>query len=82
MFDNVYAQKRRNETHLNRARLTDRLSAGLKVQTAAQRELTRADAFTLIRLGHEIQWEALEFSEEHLCLSDLNQFKGRGNSAD
>ena len=43
----------------------DHLSAQLKVQTAAQRELTRADAFTLIGLGHKIQWEALEFSEEH-----------------
>ena len=47
------------------ARYTDHLPARLQVQTAAQRELNRTDAFTLIGLGHKIQWEVLEFSEEH-----------------
>ncbi len=71
MFD-MFMRQKRNET----ARLIwmDRLSARIKVQTAAQRELTRADA-----LGHastkqrcEIQWEVLAFSDEHKCLYDLN----------
>ncbi len=65
---NVYAPKaeRNRATHLNRATWT--------VQSAVRRELTRADA-----LGHasikqrcEIQCEALEFSDEHKWLCDLN----------
>ncbi len=69
----VYAPKaeRNSVTHLNR---TDRLSPRIKVQSAARHKLTRADA-----LGHasikqrcEIQCEALEFSDEHKWLLDLN----------
>ncbi len=52
----------------------DRLSVRIKVQSAVRREFTRADA-----LGHasikqhcEIQSEALEFSDEHKWLGDLN----------
>ncbi len=44
---NVYAPKaeRNHATHLNRH--TDSISARITVQTAARRELTKADAFTL-----------------------------------
>ena len=80
MFDNVYAPKAKRNSFDPRA---PRTIYPLGSKSKRQRELTtRADAFTLIGLGHEIQWEALEFSEEHKCLSDLNQFKGRWNSAD
>ncbi len=62
--------ERNSATHLNFIRLSVRI----KVQSAARRELTRADA-----LGHasikqhcEIQCEVLEFSDEHKWLGDLN----------
>ncbi len=72
---NVYAPKaERNIANLFKSRHTECLSAWIKVQSAARRELTRADA-----LGHasikqrcEIPCEALEFSDEHKWLGDLN----------
>ncbi len=75
MFDIMFMRQKRNET----ARLIWIAPHGpfirrIKVQTAARRELTRADA-----LGHasikqrcEIQCEVLEFSDEHKWLRDLN----------
>ncbi len=73
MFD-ICAKSRTKQRDSFESRHTDRVSVRIKVQTAAQRELTRADA-----LGHasikqrcEIQCEAFEFSDEHKCLGDLN----------
>ncbi len=66
----MFMRQKRNET----ARLI-----WITVQSAARRELTRADA-----LGHanikqrcEIQWEALEFSDEHKWLCDSLKFKAK-----
>ncbi len=64
----MFKHQKQNETALLIwTALQDHLSAELKVQTAAQRELSRADAFYwLMNLGHastkqccEIQCEAL-----------------------
>ncbi len=72
MFDIMFMHKKQNETDSFESRHTDRLSVRIKVQSTAQRELTRADA-----LGHksikqrcEIQCEALELSNEHKWLGN------------
>ena len=76
MFDNVYAPKAERNSFEPRATRTV-YPLGSKSKRQREHGLTKADAFTLIALAHEIQREELEFSEEHKCLSDLNQFKGR-----
>ncbi len=66
MFDIMFMRQKRNET----ARLIWITPHGPFIrsdQSVARRELTRADA-----LRCEIQCEALEFSDEHKWLGNLN----------
>ncbi len=71
MFDIMFysAKSRTKQRDSFESRPTDCLSARVKVQTAARRELTGAD---VVYLGHastkqrcEIQCEAIAFSDEH-----------------